>query len=214
MSHDGLVGHRVRHRVAVVSLLVMSGLPNQTVHAGPPVITMTPAGVRIQAASSTLSETIDALSKAAGFKLIYDGARPAVPLFNLDIDTPNLSQTVVRLLEGQNLNYAMLMDKSGTKVTSLMILGSAPKGVSAPASPGSTSRPGAFSPPRSPRNDLPPVDDDPADVEPPPDPPTPTPVPAASPNKSQPVPLSPFAPRSPFGNPFPPRPTPSASPSA
>ncbi|MEO8362439.1 MAG: hypothetical protein ABI672_20595 [Vicinamibacteria bacterium] len=207
MSHDGLGGRTARHTLAVVSLLVMSsGLPNQTVHAGPPVITMTPSGVRIQAASSTLAETIDALSKAAGFKLTYDGARPAASLFNLDIDTPNLSQTLVRLLEGQNLNYAMLMDKSGTKVTSLMILGLAPKGASTLPGGGS-SRPGAFSPPRSPKNDLPPVDDDPAEVEAP----TPTPTPAPTP---APVPLSPFAPRSPFGSPFPPRPRPSATPSA
>ena len=54
--------------------------------------------------SATLAETIDALARAAGFKVTYDGARPSAMLFNAEIDTPTVAQTLFRLIDGQNLN--------------------------------------------------------------------------------------------------------------
>ena len=129
-------------------------------------------------ASAPLSEAIDALARAAGFKVTYEGARPNVMLFNAEIETPSVAQTLLRLIDGQNLNYAVMFDLTGKKVTSLMVLGTQSKpGAAAPA-PATASRPQPFTPPRTSRADMNVVDDDPIEPEPEPTPqPTPTPAP-------------------------------------
>ncbi len=183
--------------------------------AAPPLVTLNAAGAKIVVARASLAEAIDALARAAGFKVTYEGARPAAMLYNAEIDTPTVAQTLFRLIDGQNLNYAVTFDLTGKKVTFLMVLGAQPKtGRPAGASPGGA-RPQPFTPPRGPRTDVPVVDDDPVEPEP-----EPTPTPAPSPPvpvrgvpgaPASPFPPSPFAPR-PFGSPFGPRPSPSPSP--
>jgi hypothetical protein len=187
-------------------------LRSRALAATPPVVTVTPAGTRIKVVSASLSETIDALARAAGFKVTYEGARPAAMLFNAEIDTPTVAQSLVRLLDGQNLNYGVVFDLSGRKVTSLLVLGVVSRSPAPPAGPGGVPRPQMFTTPRGSRNEPVPVDDDPIeDAEP-----EATPAPsAASPTPrapGAPYPVSPFAPRPPFGSPFAPRPAPSPSP--
>ena len=188
-------------------------------HAAPPVVTVTTSGARIQVTSASLMEAIDALSRAAGFKVTYEGNRPNAMLFNAEVDTPSVAQTLFRLLDGQNLNYGVVFDRSGKKVTLLMVLGPAPKiGGGAVAAAASVARPQPTAVSRGPRRDLPAVDDDPAEAEPEPTPqPTPEPSPFATPRggpggQAQPMPPSPFAPRPVFPGPFGPRATPSPSP--
>lgn len=185
--------------------------------AATPVVTIGTTGAKIQIVSASLVDTIDALSRAAGFKVTYEGSPPATMLFNAEIDTPTVPQTLSRLLDGQNLNYGVVFDLSGRRVTRLMIFGVAPKaGATSGATP---ARPQPFATPRNPREALPPVDDDPPESsEPEPAVPEPTPSPTAAPQgpggqtpPASPFPPSPFSPR-PFG-PFGPRPTPLPSPS-
>lgn len=197
------------------SLGIFATLLSLTVaaQAATPIVTITPTSARIQIAASTLSEAIDALSRAASFKVTYEGARPSGMLFNAEIDTPNVAQTLNRLLEGQNLNYGVVLDLTGTKVTSLMIFGPAPR-----TGGGSTvGRPQSFATPRNTRTAPAPIEEEPVE-EPAPEPtpePTPTPTPGAASTRP-----SPFGPRPPFGRPFgavptpPPAPPPSPSPSA
>ena len=141
-------------------------------------------------------------------------------LFNTDIDTPSVSQSLSRLLEGQNLNYGVVYDLSGKKVTTLMIFGLAPKVGAAPGSTASGSRPQPFATPRTSKNEPPPEEDEVEEV------PEPEPVPQATPviappsgrpggpgSPTSPFPPSPFTPRSPFGNPLATRPTPPPVPS-
>jgi len=185
-----------------------------SVQAAPPVVTLGAAGAKIKVTQASLSEAIDALARAAGFKVTYEGARPNAMLYNAEIDTPTVAQTLFRLIDGQNLNYAVMFDLSGKKVTSLMVLGAQQKTGGAPGSPAALARPQPFTPPRGSRSDPPVVDDEPAEPEPEATPqPTPAPPvpPRGAPGQTPPFPPSPFAPR-PFGSPFGPRPSPSPSP--
>ena len=186
--------------------------------AAPPVVTLSPTGAKIKVTQASLTEAIDALARAAGFKVTYEGARPNAILFNTEIDTPSVAQTLFRLIDGQNLNYAAKFDLTGKKVTSLMVLGTQSKAAGTTGSPAGATRPQPFAPPRTPRNDLPAVDDDPVEAAEPeataPSLPTPVPSSASPPRngpggQATPNPPSPFAPRPPFGGPFGPRPAPS-----
>jgi hypothetical protein len=203
----------IRGLALVVLALTLVAWPGDSVRAAAPVVTINPNSVRIQVASAPLVETIDALARAASFKVTYEGARPTGMLFGAQIDTPTVAQTLFRLLDGQNLNYAVAFDLTGKKVTSLMILGVAPKVAPAagPAAGGSRPQPVA-----TPRTFLPPVDDDPAEEPeetPEPEPSPPPKGPAQGPGSPvSPFPVSPFAPRFPFGTPFGPRPTPAPNP--
>ena len=195
----------------VAGLLPLSGMAR----AAAPVVTVTPSGARVQVSSATLAETIDALARVADFKVTYDGARPSAMLFDAEIDTPSVAHTLHRLLDGQNLNYGVVFDLTGTKVTALMIFGTTSKTAGSAAGASTPVRPQPFATPRNPRATMPPVDDDPveeAQPEPTPEP-TPAPTPTAQP-AGTPIMSSPFAPR-PFGRPLvaPPTPPPTPAPS-
>ncbi|MEO8499689.1 MAG: hypothetical protein ABI565_02150 [Vicinamibacteria bacterium] len=193
--------------------LAMVVPPGRPAQAAQPVILSSANSTKITVTAVSLTDTIDALARAAHFRVTYEGARPTGMLFNAEIDTPSVAGTLARLLEGQNLNYGIVFDLSGRQVTLLMILGPASKlgGVSGAGS--APPRPQPFTTPRSPRNDLPPVDDDPEEVAAEPEP-SPAPAPSATPGGAPVSPFrpppSPFAPR-PFGlSPgAPPQPTPS-----
>jgi len=181
------------------------------------VVTVGPAGTKIKVTQASLTEAIDALAHAAGFKVTYDGAHPNAMLYNAEIDTPTVAGTLFRLIDGQNLNYAVMFDKTGKKVTSLMVLGIPPKTSGAPGAAITGGRPQGFTPPTRIRTDTPVVEDDPvAPAEPEPTP-TPSPTPkdpsSGTPAGPGPFPPSPFGPRPPYGVPFGPRPAPSPTPS-
>jgi hypothetical protein len=170
--------------------------------AATPVVTITPLGARIQIAAATLADSIDAFARAAGFKVTYEGSRPSAMLFNAEINTPSVALTLNRLLEGQNLNYGVVFDPTGTRVAALMVFGPAPR-AAAGTGAGASGRPQPFPTPRNPRSAPVPVEeDDELDEEPEP---APEPTPAATPAPTPPVGptmISPFGPRPPFGRPF------------
>lgn len=203
--------------VACLVFLCPSGVRAQT-----PTVTIGPSGVKVRVESAPLGDVIDALSLAAGFRVTYAGARPTAMLYNTEIETPTVAETLARVLAGQDVNYGAVFDLSGRNVTTLMMLGPAtPTG--GPSAPSGRAPARPFSPPSNPRNDLPPVDDDPAEMEDSfkePATPEPSPTlepPPASPEtdevKTVPLPPSPFSPRPLVISPFAPRPTPPPAPS-
>lgn len=209
-------------RAAASALTILAVVFSATgrVSAADPVVSLAPGSARVRIVSSSLTEALDALARAAGFQVKYEGARPTAMLFNLEIETAGVPQAVLRLLEGQNVNYGLALDASGQRVSSLLIGTPAAKVAtpSAPpaATPGGGPRPMPFATPRIPRgapivenNETP---DEPAVEEE--STPTPTPTPAPVPTPFGMRPGQPFPPgtRPPFGIPFGPRPTPSVSP--
>jgi hypothetical protein len=173
--------------------------PGSSVHAAPPVVVSNPGLTRIAVSSGALSDAIDALARAANFKVTYEGPRPMALLFNTEIETPTVAQTLTRLLDGQGLNYAMVFDLTGKRVTLLLVLGPAPKaGGGTVGAPGGAARPQPFAPPRGVRSDLPAVEDDPADLPEE----NPQPQPSPSPTPAPTGPRGPGAPPSPFRPPY------------
>jgi hypothetical protein len=73
-------------------------------------------------ARAPLSEVLDRIGRQTGMKVVYDGAPPR-QLVATDLHGVSTAQAVRSLLEGQNINYAAAMDRSGQQVTTLMIVG-------------------------------------------------------------------------------------------
>lgn len=199
-----------RPRVLACALGLASVLPltNIPVRADAPTVTITPSGVRIQIAATTLNEAIDALAQAASFRVTYEGSRPSAMLFNTDIEAPSVPQALLRLIDGQNLNYGLVMDPSGRTVSALIVLGVASPKPGAPQAP--AGRPQPFTPPRPPRNSAEPLDQEPGGTVEPPVAPEPVPSPTVPVGRPGLPPA--LGPRMPFARPFGPRPTPTPTP--
>jgi hypothetical protein len=170
-----------------------------------PVVTVGPGLARIDVTASSLGDAIDALARAASFKVTYEGARPTAMLYKTQIDTPSVSRTLFRLLEGQNLNYGLVMDATGQHVTTLIVLGVASRSGTDPFGGSSGGRPQPFATPRPPRN----VTEAPPDVMEAETPAVPEATPTPTPVEIRPVAPPSMGPRMPFGRPFGPRPSPS-----
>jgi hypothetical protein len=199
-------------QAVAIGLLGMLALSVRTFAQGSaPVVTIGPGLARVEITAASLADVIDALARAGSFKVSYEGPRPTAMLYKTEIDTPSVSRTLFRLLEGQNLNYGLVMDPTGRQVTTLIILGLASRTAAAPNSGSSGGRPQPFATPRPNRNPALDVPPEVAQDEPPGVPePTPTPTPV----EIRPVAPPSMGPRMPFGRPFGPRPSPSASPTA
>jgi hypothetical protein len=90
--------------------------------------------VDLHARSAPLSEILDRLGRLTGMKVVYEGPPPRQSLtVTLQDRTP--AEAVLTLLDGAGLNYAMLMDKTGTQVQQLLMAGSAPMASSRPSAP-------------------------------------------------------------------------------
>jgi len=84
--------------------------------------------VDVRATASPLAEVLDRLARQTGMKVIYDGPAPRGRVtVNLSGVTP--VQAVLSVLEGQALNYALLMDPAATRVETLLVV--APGGTAA-----------------------------------------------------------------------------------
>jgi hypothetical protein len=89
------------------------------------------ADVRVQVAGSTvdlaataapLSEVLDRLSRQTGMKVVYEGPAPR-QLVTLAIHGRTPAETVLAVLEGQGINFALDTDPSGTDVRTLLVTG-------------------------------------------------------------------------------------------
>jgi hypothetical protein len=97
--------------------------------------------VELTARSAPLAEVLDRLGRQIGMKVVYEGASPR-QLVTLSLQGRSAPETVLALLEGQGLNFALVSDLTGTRVETLLVSGVAPSsGPSTPAATGGRSTP-------------------------------------------------------------------------
>lgn len=78
--------------------------------------------VDIQAINAPLSEILDGLSRQAKIKIVYQGPPPK-QLLSVDIKGRTPAQALLAVLEGQGLAYAVALDRTGTRVETLLMAG-------------------------------------------------------------------------------------------
>ena len=137
-----------------------------------PTVPGQPAQVEVVARAAPLNEVLDRLARQIGMKVVYDGAQPR-QLVTLTVSGRPAAETVLAVLEGQGLNFALLGDASGTGAQTLLVTGTvtataASAGSSAPVRsfPGANRRPFGQPPGSSP--DAMETDSDDAEEEEPP----------------------------------------------
>jgi hypothetical protein len=113
--------------------------------------------VDVQAQNAPLSEILDSLSRQTHIKLVYEGSPPR-QLLSVDLKDRTPAEAVLAVLDGQGLAYAVALDRSGTRVQTLLMSAGNP----APAAPvGPTPRPMASAPERPAREPV--VEEQPLD---------------------------------------------------
>jgi hypothetical protein len=124
--------------VVVASLAVPTAAEvTVRVQPGPPGSSAT---VELLARSAPLAEVLDRLGRQIGMKVVYEGAQPR-QLVTLSLQGRSAVETVLGLLEGQGLNFALATDTTGTRVETLLVAGSAPA-----SAPGASSTAAASAP--------------------------------------------------------------------
>lgn len=81
--------------------------------------------VELEATAAPLSEILDRLARLTGMKLVFEGAAPR-PLVTISVHGRSPTQTVLAVLEGLGINFALLSDESGVQVQKLLVTGAAP----------------------------------------------------------------------------------------
>jgi hypothetical protein len=88
--------------------------------------------VDLAATAAPLSEVLDRLGRQTGMKVLYEGAAPRTPVtITLHGRTP--TETVLAVLEGLGVNYALIGDQTGAGVQTLVIAGSSTAASSGPS---------------------------------------------------------------------------------
>lgn len=121
-----------RFAIAAALALILSA----PLHAG---VEITSSGNRwdVTAAGAPVSEVLDGLARKTRMKVIYEGGIPRTPV-TVELRGRTPAEAVLGVLEGLGLNYALVLDVSGTEVETLMIVGTG--GVNTPGSSGSSPR--------------------------------------------------------------------------
>jgi hypothetical protein len=115
-------------RFAWLAALLVLGVPQ--LHAGVDV-RVNGDRVSLQAVSAPVAEILEGIARRTGMRLTYDAPLPRQTLSAAFEDrTP--AEAVLSVLEGLGLNYALVMDGSGTRVDQLLILGTASASASLP----------------------------------------------------------------------------------
>ena len=78
--------------------------------------------VDVQATNAPLSEILDGMARQLKIKIVYEGPPPR-QLLTVDLKGRTPAEAFLAIVEGQGLAYAFAMDKSGTKVESLLMAG-------------------------------------------------------------------------------------------
>jgi hypothetical protein len=86
--------------------------------------------VDVVAQNTPLFEILEGLSRQTHIKLVYEGSPPR-QLVSVDLKDRTPAEAVLAVLDGQGLAYAVALDRSGTRVQTLLMSGSNP----APAAP-------------------------------------------------------------------------------
>ena len=83
--------------------------------------------VDLAAKAAPLSEVLDRLGRQTGMKVVYEGPAPR-QLVTLSLAGRSPAEAVASILEGQGLNYALVLDVTATRVDKLLVTGSSPGG--------------------------------------------------------------------------------------
>jgi hypothetical protein len=83
--------------------------------------------IDITARNAVLADVLDRVAKQTGMVINYEGPPPQARI-SLSLRGRAPADVVVQLLEGQGLNYALVMDASATKVAKLLVTTAPPAG--------------------------------------------------------------------------------------
>jgi len=161
----------------------------------------------VRATAAPVSEVLDRIARETGMKVTYDGSPPRARV-SVTLTGVTPAQAVLRVLEGQGLNYALRMDARAVRVEALLMVAGSGSGsgaaTGAPAPLPNRPIPGTRQIDREPDVAEP---DDEAPAE------TPGPSPEEQQRKPFPFPGGPSGPAMPLMLPTPAPPTTAASPS-
>lgn len=80
--------------------------------------------VTLRAVSAPVAEVLERLARTTGMRVLYDGPVPR-QMLTATFSAREPAEAVLSVLEGLGLNYALVMDPSGTRVDQLLIMGAA-----------------------------------------------------------------------------------------
>jgi len=119
--------------------------------------------VDLIAEQAPLAVVLDALAERTGMTVVYEEGRPS-QLISTTLAGRTPAEVVLAVLAGQNLNYALVLDREGKRVETLLLTGTAPVRSSRAAAPANRPQPRGRRPqsrPRPPENvDEPEPDED------------------------------------------------------
>jgi hypothetical protein len=86
-----------------------------------PVVTLGPAGeVSVEASLAPIGDVLERFARVTGAQLSWDGTAPR-QLVTLRVQAPSAAAALAAILEGQALNYAVALDATGARVTTLIV---------------------------------------------------------------------------------------------
>ena len=117
-------------RAPVLVVLLLAAVPNASADV---TVRLNGDGrVDVRATTAPLPEVLDHLSRQTGMKVIYDGPVPR-PLLTLTLEGRTPVEALLGILEGLGLNYAVVMDPTGTRVQTLLMTGTSTASTPSPA---------------------------------------------------------------------------------
>ena len=90
--------------------------------------------VDVTATAAPLAEVLDHLARQTGMKIVYEGPAPR-QLVTLSLSDRSPADAIAAILEGQGLNYALVLDLTATKVDKLLVTGQSPTGTTSRRAP-------------------------------------------------------------------------------
>lgn len=102
--------------------LLLAALIAPTALAGEIQVRVNGGLVDMVAIAAPLQDVLARLAQQTGMKVVYDGTLPR-PLITVTLPQRTPAESVLALLEGLGLNYALRTDVSGTKVDTLILSG-------------------------------------------------------------------------------------------
>ena len=106
--------------------------------------------VDLTASAAPLAEVLDRLARQTGMKVVYEGPAPR-QIVTLSLHGRTPTETVLSLLEGLGVNFALVADPSGARVQTLVVAGTAaassPSSANVVRSPSSPTARRPFGPP-------------------------------------------------------------------
>ncbi len=101
------------------SLLVALGCPTNA-SAAEVSVQVTGAQVDLDAVAAPVGEVLDRLAGQTGMKVVYDGPKPR-NLITLKLRGRSPAETVLAVLEGLGVNFALVAEAGGKRIQTLMV---------------------------------------------------------------------------------------------